>query len=99
MDEQTPSRAADATTQALSTVERLWISLLGQLPQILIGLFVFIVFLFVARGVRAVIRNVNARLGRQHNVGMVLGRLAQGAIVLVGLLVALVIAVPGFQPG
>ncbi len=87
------------TSRTLGTIRGLAESFLAQLPHIAIGLVVFLLFFFAATGVRTLIRNVNQRLGRQHNVGLVLGRLAQGAIVLVGLLVALVIAVPGFQPG
>ncbi len=84
---------------ALKTLRDLAEGFLARLPAIAIALVVFGLFFFAAGGVRALIRNVNARLGRQHNLGLVLGRLAQGAIALVGLLVALVIAVPGFQPG
>ena len=80
------------TSRTLGTIRGLAESFLAQLPHIAIGLVVFLLFFFAATGVRTLIRNVNQRLGRQHNVGLVLGRLAQGAIVLVGLLVALVIA-------
>ena len=50
-------------------------------------------------GTRRLATRFTVRTQRRHNVGIVLGRLGQGAIVLLGLLVALVIAVPGFTPG
>ena len=42
---------------------------------------------------------VATRNKRHYNLGVVLGRFAHGAIILLGLLIALVIAIPGFTPG
>ena len=84
---------------AARTVQTLGRDLIAQLPNIAIGLIVFLLFWLAGKAVRAGARNLNQRYGHQNNVGFVLGRLAQGVIVLVGLLVALVIVVPGFQPG
>lgn len=44
-------------------------------------------------------RRVSAQRRRHRTLGLALGRLAQFAIVIMGLLIALVIAVPGFTPG
>ena len=87
------------TSRALDTVRTLIEDLLARLPEIAIGLLVFVLFWIGAGLVRKAIRNVNARVGRQQNVGLVLGRLAQGVVILMGLLIGLVIAIPGFQPG
>jgi small conductance mechanosensitive channel len=87
------------TSQAMDTVRRLAEGFLSRLPTIGIALVVFALFFLVSVALRSGIRNVNDRLGHSGNIGLVLGRLAQGVVILLGLLVALVIAVPGFQPG
>ncbi len=60
---------------------------------------VFALFYVVGVVVRRIATRFALRTSRHHSVGIVLGRLGQGAIVLLGLLVALVIAMPGFTPG
>ncbi|RYG58697.1 mechanosensitive ion channel family protein [bacterium] len=57
------------------------------------------VFFFLAKVVRAGARSVAQRNQRHYNLGLVMGRLSQGVIIFVGLLIALVIAIPGFTPG
>lgn len=69
------------------------------LPNLLLAIIVFIVFWFIARAVRSVVRNVTKKRKRNRNLGLVLGRLAQGAIILLGLFVALSIVIPSFKPG
>jgi small conductance mechanosensitive channel len=49
--------------------------------------------------VRAGVRAVTQRNRRHYNLGVVMGRLSYGVIFFVGLLIALVIAIPGFTPG
>ena len=69
----------------------------AALPKLLIGLVVFVIFWFVAKGVKAVIRRSTA--SRTHaNVGLVLGRLAQWALLLLGLLVAVAVVAPSVKP-
>jgi hypothetical protein len=50
-------------------------------------------------GLHALVRRFAKRSRRHRNRGLVLGRLAQFAMILIGLLIALVIAIPGFMPG
>lgn len=69
------------------------------LPNLLLALIVFIVFWFIAKAVRTVVRNLTKKRKRNRNLGLVLGRLAQGAIILLGLFVALSIVIPSFKPG
>jgi small conductance mechanosensitive channel len=70
-----------------------------RLPYLVVALVVFVLFYFVALGVRGSARAFARRHCARHNLGLVLGRLAYGAIMFVGLLTALVIAIPGFTPG
>lgn len=68
-----------------------------MLPGMGIAVCVFALFLFAARGIRRLVQHVNARRF-EHNLGIVLGRLAQWGVILVGLLLAVTIAFPSFTP-
>ena len=70
-----------------------------RLPYVALAFVVFVLFYVVGVVVRKIATRFALRTSRHHSVGIVLGRLGQGAIVLLGLLVALVIAMPGFTPG
>jgi small conductance mechanosensitive channel len=70
-----------------------------RMPYVALAFVVFILFYVMGVVVRAIATRFALRTRRHHSVGIVLGRLGQGAIVLLGLLVALVIAMPGFTPG
>lgn len=68
-------------------------------PYVAVAILVFALFWFVARFVRNALITFARTTGRRHNLGLVLGRLGYAGTVFVGLLVALVIALPGFTPG
>lgn len=74
--------------------------LVAALPSIVVALAVFGAFLIVATIVKgAVARLTEARLRAHRNAGVAIGRLAQGLVLFVGLLVALSVALPTFRPG
>lgn len=70
----------------------------AALPGIVVAVLVFIAFYFLGKGLRALVRRASESRHRHRNLGLVLGRLTQAAVILLGLLVALVIALPGFTP-
>lgn len=70
---------------------------LALLPNIAIALIVFFIFFFVGRSVKRIVRHLTRNRRQARNLGLVLGRLAQGAIVLVGLFVALSIVIPSIK--
>ncbi|MEG4288108.1 mechanosensitive ion channel family protein [Microcoleus sp. C2C3] len=70
-----------------------------MLPNIVLALIVFAIFFFLAREIKRVVRRVTRHHRQARNLGLVLGRLAQGIIVLVGLFVALSIVIPTFKAG
>ncbi|HEY9735354.1 MAG TPA: mechanosensitive ion channel family protein [Trichocoleus sp.] len=80
-------------TQAMAT------GFLSLLPNIVLAIIVFIIFLVVARIVRATVKRLTRNRRYARNLGMVLGRLAQGTIVLIGLFVSLSIVIPTLQAG
>ena len=68
------------------------------LPNIVIALVVFIVFWFIAKFSRRLIKNLT-RKKQSRNLGLVLARLSQGFIILIGAFIALTIVIPSFKPG
>lgn len=94
-----PSDPIPTAQTAVASLEGLLQNFVGRLPYVAIALLVMILFYILARTVRSVVRRVAERTRQHRNLGLVLGRLAQFAIILLGLLVALVIALPGFTPG
>lgn len=85
--------------EAVQSLQNMVNGFVERIPFIIIGLIVFFVFFFLGRLVRNIVRKVAERNKQHYNLGLVLGRLAQGVIFFIGLLVALVIAIPGFTPG
>lgn len=86
-------------TEATRSLQEIGLGFVHRLPHILVALVVFIVFYVLARAVRSAVPGILGRRAALQNAGQVVGRLAFGLIWLLGLLVALVIAVPGFTPG
>ena len=74
-------------------------SFLERVPYIVVALIVFGGFWAVGVSVRSVTQRAVAGRQRARSLGLVLGRVAQGLIVFLGMMVALVIVVPTFQPG
>ncbi|MEW5744586.1 MAG: mechanosensitive ion channel family protein [Nitrospirota bacterium] len=84
---------------ALKRLDGLADGFMRALPGIFVALFVFLIFYAAAKAVRMLARRAAERRGHVHAAGLVIGRLAQGGIVLVGTLVALSVALPTFRPG
>ncbi len=70
-----------------------------MLPNIFLALIVFILFFFAARWLKKLVKRLTRRHRQARNLGMVLGRLAQGIVILIGLFVALSIVIPTFRAG
>ncbi len=68
------------------------------LPNIIVAIVVFIVFWFAARFSRRLIKNLT-RKKKSRNLGLVLARLSQGFIILIGAFISLAIIIPTFKPG
>ena len=67
------------------------------LPNIVLALIVFAIFFFIARAIKRVVRNLTRDRRQARNLGMVLGRLAQGATILTGLFISLSIVIPSLK--
>ena len=82
---------------AWSQIRNIGDAIIGALPNIAIAAIVFFLAFWMAVGVRSVIRRVTQNRSQGHNLGLVLGRLAQGTVVMIGLLIALSIVFPSFK--
>jgi small-conductance mechanosensitive channel len=69
------------------------------LPNIVLALIVFAIFFFAGRALKQLVRRLTRNRRQARNLGMVLGRLTQGATVLIGLFVALSIVIPTLRAG
>jgi small-conductance mechanosensitive channel len=82
---------------AWTTIQQMIDWSVSFLPKLAIGLTVFVLFWLIGKGVRAAARRgMGDRPAR--NVGLVLGRLAQWGLTLLGLLVAVTIMFPSVRP-
>ena len=70
-----------------------------MLPNIVLALIVFATFFCFGREIKRVVRRITRHHRHARNLGLVLGRLAQGIIVLVGLFISLSIVIPTFKAG
>jgi len=72
---------------------------IALVPNIVLGLIVFIFFLFIASRIKALVKRLTRNRRSARNLGLVLGRLAQGLTILIGLFIALSIVIPTFRAG
>lgn len=83
---------------AYQRMHALGMSAMRLLPNIVVALLVLLVFILAARKLRALVQRINT--GRYHeNLVIVLGRLSQWVLLLLGALLAVTIAFPSFTPG
>ncbi|MGB3208639.1 MAG: mechanosensitive ion channel family protein [Crinalium sp.] len=67
------------------------------LPNLVLALIVFAIFFFIARAIKQVVRKLTRDRRQARNLGMVLGRLAQGTTILAGLFISLSIVIPSLK--
>ncbi|MBD2169289.1 mechanosensitive ion channel family protein [Calothrix membranacea FACHB-236] len=72
---------------------------IALLPNMVLALIVFVVFFIIARAIKRLVKRVTRNRRQARNLGLVLGRLAQGTTILVGLFIALSIVIPTFRAG
>ena len=98
MQETDLQTAVDAEiSTAWATIQQMIDWSVSFLPKLAIGITVFILFWLIGKGVRAAARRGMAN-HPTRNVGLVLGRLAQWGLTLLGLLVAVTIMFPSVRP-
>jgi len=73
--------------------------LIAALPNIIIAAIVFVLFYLVARWVKTLVQRLTQKSGLEPNARMLMGRLSRWLVIFFGVLVALSIIIPSFQPG
>jgi small-conductance mechanosensitive channel len=84
-------------SRAWTTVQELLDGLVRSLPNFVLALVVLALFHLLGRSIRSAVQRLTRERRRAQNVGLVLGRLTQGVIFLVGLFVGLSIVVPSLR--
>ncbi|MDX2229432.1 MAG: mechanosensitive ion channel family protein [Leptolyngbyaceae cyanobacterium bins.349] len=72
---------------------------IALLPNLVLALIVFAIFLIVAGTVRQLVRRLTRDRRHARNLGLILGRLAQWSILLIGLFISLSIVIPTLKAG
>lgn len=83
---------------AYTRFEKMAADALLLLPGLAIAAVVFLLFIVAAHWTRRLVQHLNGSRFH-HNLVLVLGRLAQWGMILLGLLMAITIAFPSFTPG
>lgn len=87
----------ESVSAAWTKIQGMIDGLIIMLPNIVLAVIVFVLFFLAAREIKSLVKRLTRRHRQARNLGMVLGRLSQGAVILVGLFVALSIVLPSFQ--
>lgn len=86
-------------TPALERLDLMVGGFVRNTPNILLGVFAFILLLLLAKGIRWIVTLVASRANFRHGVAVLLGRLVQGVSIFIALLVALSVMIPTFRAG
>ena len=71
---------------------------MAVLPNLILGLIVFVIFLFAAKGVRSLVQRVTASRQQSQSLTLLLSRLAYVLMLIIGILVTFTVMVPSFTP-
>jgi small-conductance mechanosensitive channel len=72
---------------------------MALLPNIILALIVFTIFVYLGIAIKRLVKHLTRHYHYARNLGMVLGRLAQGTIILIGLFISLSIVIPSLKAG
>ena len=93
-----PSFRTGSVSQGVSKLGSNFNAVVRALPTIGLGLAVFAAFVLLGMAIKWGIRRYGQKKRKNYNLVLAVGRLAQGAIFVIGLLVAAVIIFPDFTP-
>lgn len=88
-----------AVAQTWKTIQQLTDGFFASGPRFLLAIVIVGLFYFAGRGVRSLVRRHAQRRQQPGTLEIALGRLAQTAMVVLGVLVAVAAAFPTFTPG
>ncbi len=90
---------SEPVSTAWGKIQAMTNSLIALLPNLVLALIVFAIFWFAAVAFKSLVKRLTRRYRQARNLGLVLGRLSQGVVILVGLFVALSIVIPSLKAG
>jgi small conductance mechanosensitive channel len=90
---------ASGVSTAWTKIQEMLNGAIAILPNLVVALIVFLIFYLVAREVKWLVKRLTVKYRHARSLGLVLGRLAQGSIILLGLFIALSIVIPSFKAG
>src|SRR5690349_10903331 len=73
--------------------------IIAALPNLVLAFLLFMVFYLIARRIRQVVAYMTDRRQKGKHLGLILGRLAQSAVLTIGVLMALTIVCRSFRHG
>lgn len=82
-----------------TSIQDLVSSFIRQIPYIVLGILIFLVFVIIAKVVSKILIETGAHTRLPLNVATILGRLVSGVITILGIFVAAVVVFPAFKPG
>lgn len=68
----------------------------SRLPNLIIAIVVFIIFMFIASGAKSLVRRFAVRRRGRQSIALLLGQLVHTVVIIFGLLIALSIVAPSF---
>lgn len=84
---------------AWKTARNILNGVITLLPNLILAFLIFVAFLIVGSISKSLIRRVKLQRSSRQGVAILLGRLAQTIIVIVGFLIALSVVAPSFRAG
>jgi small conductance mechanosensitive channel len=72
---------------------------ISLLPNIILAVVVFVIFLILASAAKTLVRRFSQRKKRRPNFALLMGQLVYGLVGVLGFLIALSIVAPSFQAG
>jgi small-conductance mechanosensitive channel len=72
---------------------------ISLLPNVILAVSIFIIFLILASAAKSVVRRVSHRKERRQSLGILLGQLAQVTLIVLGFLIAFSTVAPSFHAG
>lgn len=87
-----------SATSVWETLDNMIDTVVDRLPFIVLGVIIFVIFFFLAGLARKLVRNFTKQK-ESANLGKVLGRIAQWALIFVGLIIAVAVISPSITPG
>lgn len=89
----------EALNLVLDTVTNIGVGFIKHLPLIVAGLFVVLVFNFLANTMQSVVKRLTEGSGLDITLSSILASLTGIGVRILGLLVAAVVVIPSFDPG